>query len=106
MNSHDVMRRVLDEMQAKVRMHGMPNYLVNEIYDWEQRLREAWSPQQETPAAWIVSDGTWRRAYTSEEAADLIVQGAAKAGCRPLTKTPLYPCAEVAQLAEQPPCKR
>ena len=39
-------QKVLDEMQEMVRRHGMPNYLLNEIHDWESRLRTALSAQQ------------------------------------------------------------
>lgn len=40
--------------------------------------------------AWLVTDGDWRRAYTSEEAADALIDGAMRSHCRPLFKVPLY----------------
>lgn len=40
--------------------------------------------------AWMVTDGDWRRVYTSEDAADALVEGAERAGCRPLFKVPLF----------------
>ena len=40
----DTVEKILAEMREKVRVHGMPNYLINEIWDWETRLAKIVSP--------------------------------------------------------------